>query len=140
MFVFVFSINTQKNNLTFNSNSENYTVQKDTTLAQSIKRGSAVYEEFCMQCHLETGLGVAGTFPPLAKADYLMQNREAAIKAVKFGLKGKIKVNGNTYNNIMAPLGLYDDEVADVMNYILNTWGNKSKEIVTEESVSKVKK
>ena len=40
----------------------------------------------------------------------------------------------------MAALGLSDDEVADVMNYITNSWGNKNDKIVTIEEVSKVKK
>lgn len=115
-------------------------IQQDTSLIASIKRGEVVYEDFCMQCHMATGKGIPGTFPPLAQADFLLKNREKAIKAVKFGLKGEIKVNGATYNSIMAPLGLYDDEVADVMNYILNSWDNQSSQMVTEKEVAQIEK
>lgn len=109
---------------------------QDTTLQQSIKRGSAIYNDFCIQCHMADGNGVAGTFPPLAKADYLNKQTTASIKAVKYGLQGEIVVNGETYQGTMPKPGLYDDEIADIMNYILNSWGNKSAEIITEEKVS----
>lgn len=108
-------------------------------LAESIKRGKTVYEDFCMQCHLPTGEGVASVYPPLAKADYLLKNRKASIHAVKYGLKGEITVNEQVYNSVMPAPGLYDDEVADVMNYILNSWGNKNPKMITEAEVKAVK-
>jgi len=37
-------------------------------------------------------------------------------------------------------MGLSDDEVADVMNYVLNSWGNKSKKMVTLSEVIQLKK
>ncbi len=110
-------------------------------LSESMKRGSEIYTEYCIQCHLGKGEGVPGTFPPLAASDWLTpEKRAAAIGVVKYGQSGKIIVNGVTYNSAMAELGLYDDEVADVMNYILNNWGNSSESIVTEEEVTKITK
>ncbi|MFI1745605.1 c-type cytochrome [Thalassobellus sediminis] len=109
-------------------------------LKASIDRGSEIYTDFCISCHLPNGTGVRKIYPPLAKSDYLLKNREASIKAIKFGLNGKITVNNETYNNTMTALGLSDDEVADVMNYIYNSWGNKNEKLVTEEEVSKIKK
>lgn len=107
-------------------------------LEESMKRGAVVYEDFCMNCHMTEGEGVPDTFPPLAGADYLMKKRQESIKAVKYGLSGEITVNGKTYNGAMAALGLSDNEVADVMNYILNSWGNKDGKIVTPAEVSKI--
>ena len=69
-----------------------------------------------------------------------MKNREASIKGIKYGQEGEIIVNGKKYNSNMAALGLSDDEVADVMNYITNSWGNKNDKMVTEDEVSKIKK
>jgi len=112
---------------------------QDEALKASIKRGQEIYQEYCITCHMANGEGVEGTFPPLAKADYLLKNRTESIKAIKYGMSGEIKVNGKTYNNTMSNLGLYDDEVADVMNYVLNNWGNKSKKMVTEEEVKSIK-
>ncbi|MGO4911186.1 c-type cytochrome [Leeuwenhoekiella sp. W20_SRS_FM14] len=85
------------------------------------------------------GEGIKGTFPPLAQADYLLKNRQASISAVKYGLNGKIIVNGTPYSSIMPGLGLYDDEVADVMNFVFNSWGNTGTR-VTEEEVKKISK
>ncbi len=84
------------------------------------------------------GEGVAYTFPPLANSDYLLQNRKESIRGVKFGRQGELIVNGITYNNAMTPLGLEDEEVADVMNYILNSWGNSSSKIVTVDEVEAI--
>ncbi|MDB4439003.1 cytochrome c [bacterium] len=112
--------------------------QQPDPLSESIERGKEVYGDFCVTCHLSSGKGMPGIFPPLAESDYLLTKRNESIKAIKKGQKGEITVNGVKYNNIMAPLGLDDEEVADVMNFILNSWGNESKEMVTEEEVSKI--
>ena len=108
-------------------------------LNKSIARGKELYKESCITCHLANGEGVKGTFPPLAKADFLTKYPEKSIHAVKFGMNGAIKVNGVDYNNAMPPSGFADDEIADVMNYIRNSFGNKNSEIVTEKMVAAVK-
>ncbi|WP_372755492.1 cytochrome c [Mariniflexile sp.] len=109
-------------------------------LKSSITRGEEIYTDFCVSCHLPNGKGVERVYPPLANSDYLKKNREASIKAIKYGLEGSITVNGKKYNSSMAPMGLSDDEVADVMNYITNSWGNKNDKMITEAEVSKIKK
>ena len=109
---------------------------QDSALQKSIKRGLVIYKDFCIQCHLPEGTGVAGIYPPLAQSDFLSNTPTAAIRAVKYGLKGKIYVNGKKYNNTMPSPGLYDDEVADVMNYIRNSWGNKHATMLTEQEVA----
>jgi mono/diheme cytochrome c family protein len=103
-----------------------------------MQRGSEIYSDFCVTCHLPKGEGVVNTFPPLAGADYLMDNREASIRGVKYGQQQEIVVNGVTYSTAMPDPGLEDEEIADVMNYILNSWGNTSEEIVTVEEVEGV--
>ncbi len=111
---------------------------QDSKLEDSIKRGNEIYTDFCVTCHMAYGEGVAYTFPPLANSDYLLQNRKESIRGVKFGRQGELIVNGITYNNAMTPLGLEDEEVADVMNYILNSWGNSSSKIVTVDEVEAI--
>jgi len=76
------------------------------------------------------------TFPPLAKSDYLANNREASIRGVKYGQRGEITVNGVVYDNTMMPLGLEDQEIADVMNFVMNSWGNSQEKPVTIEEVA----
>ena len=109
---------------------------QDDKLKASMERGKIVYEDFCVTCHLPTGEGVENTFPPLANSDYLMKNREASIRGVKYGQRGELEVNGVIYNNTMMPMGLSDEEIADVMNYVYNSWGNKNEKLVTAEEVA----
>mgnify|MGYP001369540373 CR=1 FL=1 len=107
-------------------------------LQESLLDGQEIYNDFCSQCHLENGKGVKGIYPPLAKSDYLIDiNR--TIQTIKYGLKGPITVNGEEYNSIMATQGLDDEEISDVVNYILNSWGNSTNNIITEEMVESVK-
>jgi mono/diheme cytochrome c family protein len=115
-------------------------VSQNQDLKQSIERGSLIYQDFCVTCHMPNGEGVVNVYPPLAKSDFLIKHREESIRGIKYGQEGEIMVNGKTYNTPMAALGLSDDEVADVMNYITNSWGNKNDKMVTEEEVSKIKK
>ncbi|WP_166521622.1 c-type cytochrome [Zobellia amurskyensis] len=113
---------------------------QETELSESMMRGSEIYADFCVTCHLEEGEGITNTFPPLAKSDYLAQNRQESIRGVKYGQQGEMVVNGVTYNNIMTPMGLDDEEIADVMNYIMNSWGNTSEKIVTVKEVEAITK
>ena len=109
-------------------------------LEQSIANGEEIYKDFCIQCHLDTGEGVSGVFPPLAKSDFLVNNIEISIRGLKYGMTGPIVVNGEEYDGVMGDQGLGDDEIADVLNYILNSWGNQYNEIITIEQVASVKK
>jgi mono/diheme cytochrome c family protein len=112
--------------------------QKPIELKSSIKRGQLIYKDMCITCHLADGKGVHKVFPPLADSDYLRKNQNESIKGVKKGISGKITVNGETYNNVMTPLGLSNEEVADVLNYINNSWGNNIKNFVTPKKVSEL--
>jgi mono/diheme cytochrome c family protein len=69
-----------------------------------------------------------------------MNYRTQSIRIVKYGRQGEIVVNGKTYNNLMEPLGLENDEIADVMNYIMNSWDNTQDKMVTPEEVTAVEK
>ena len=109
-------------------------------LEQSITDGEEIYLDFCIQCHLDNGEGVSGVFPPLAKSDYLINNIEMSIRGLKYGLSGPIVVNGEQYNGIMQNQGLDDVEIADVMNYILNNWGNEFNQVITAEQVDNIDK
>ena len=107
-------------------------------LEQSIANGKEIYQDFCLQCHLDTGKGVSGVFPPLAQSDYLLNDINLSIKGIKYGMSGPITVNGEQYNGVMQNQGLDDVEIADVMNYVINSWGNKSKEVITPERVASI--
>ena len=105
-----------------------------------LEKGKQIYMQNCFACHLPSGEGMANVFPPLAKADYLMADRERAIRVVLKGLSGPVTVNGKTYNNVMPPQAdtLSEDQIADVLTYVTNSWGNSAAPFTVDE-VRKVK-
>jgi len=115
-------------------------IQKEKSFEQSISDGKMIYEDFCIQCHLNNGEGIEGVYPPLNKSDYLLENIDKSIYSIKYGLKGEIIVNGIKYNGVMINQGLEDDEIADVMNYITNSWDNNLNIQITEKRVNELKK
>jgi len=108
--------------------------------AESILAGAEIYQDFCVQCHLTSGEGVSGVFPPLKASDYLFEDINRAIAGIKYGLKGEITVNDQVYDGVMANQGLDNEEIADVMNYILNQWGNSTTVFITNQQVQAVPK
>tara|TARA_S200000501_G_scaffold107534_1_gene100904 strand:+ start:657 stop:1058 length:402 start_codon:yes stop_codon:yes gene_type:complete len=113
-------------------------LQQSKPIEESIADGEEIYQDFCLQCHLSNGEGVSGIYPPLANSDYLFDDIDRSIRNVKYGVSGPIIVNDDEYNGVMLNNGLDDEEVADVMNYILNSWGNKSDEMITKERIAKI--
>ena len=145
MKLLIFPIAVLLNLLIWSFNSRNDTshyvdFSQEKSLEKSIEDGKAVYSGFCMRCHLGQGEGVEGVYPPLANSNWLSEKRKESIKSIKYGLKGEIVVNGQTYNNNMSSMGLTDREVADVMNYIMNDFGNASRDLpqVTLKEVSEL--
>ena len=115
-------------------------LQQKKPIEQSIADGEEIYQDFCLQCHLSNGEGVSGIYPPLANSDYLFDDIDRSIRNIKYGLSGPIIVNDEEYNAVMLNNGLDDEEISDVMNYILNSWGNKTNEMITKERVAKISK
>lgn len=107
----------------------------------SMKRGQAVYNTKCVSCHMANGKGIPRAFPPLAKSDYLMSNINRSIDILLNGLNGKITVNGVLYNGSMIPYksSLSNKEIADVLNYIRNSWGN-SGDFIEEKTIAIARK
>jgi nitrite reductase (NO-forming) len=104
-----------------------------------IERGKQVYLQTCFVCHQVDGVGVAGQIPPLVKSDYLMADKQRSIRGVLQGQTGEMVVNGKTYNGIMIPLNyLTDEQVANVLTYVRNEFGN-SGEAVTMEEVRRIR-
>ncbi len=108
------------------------------SLAETMERGKTVYTQNCLACHQATGAGIPNAFPPLAKSDYLNADVHRAISAVKYGLTGEIKVNGDVYNSAMPKQNISDEDIASVLTYVYNNWGNNKTE-VTPKMVKEVK-
>jgi nitrite reductase (NO-forming) len=78
-------------------------------------------------------------FPPLAKSDLIAADPKRPIDILLHGLTGKVTVNGKEYNSVMPPMTqLNDDEIANILTFVLNSWGNPGGRI-TVEDVAKVR-
>ena len=110
--------------------------------AALMKRGQVIFNEYCKTCHQANGQGLGTVSPPLAKSDYLKNTpMPQIIKEVVNGKSGKLKVNGKEYNGVMAPLPkkYTDDDIASVITYVYNSFGN-SGPVVSAADVKKHKK
>ena len=106
-----------------------------------LSAGEAIYmgKGICFSCHQTNGEGLVPNFPPLANADYLLADKTRAIHQAIYGSKEPITVNGVTYpGGVMTVTPLSDQEVVDVVNYVLNSWGNNGG-FVNLEDVQKVR-
>ena len=104
------------------------------------ERGRGVYLGLCFACHMPDGKGLASVFPPLAGSDFLLADRDRAIRIVLKGLIGPVTVNGITFNSAMPPLEttLAEQQIADVLTYVTGEWGNKGT-AYTVDDVRRVK-
>jgi nitrite reductase (NO-forming) len=105
-----------------------------------VEKGKAVYMQTCFVCHMTEGQGVAGQIPPLAKSDFLAKlTKRDYITGVLLGRTGQIVVNGQNYNGTMVPMNyLSDEQVADVLTYVRNSFGNTG-DAVTIDEVAKIR-
>lgn len=101
--------------------------------AVRFERGKAIFATTCIACHGPEGRGVPGVFPPLAGSDFLAADAPRAARIVMKGLTGPVVVNGTTYNSAMPPQPLDDHQVADVIHYVSNAWGNKNASVAATD-------
>ena len=101
-------------------------------LQAKIVAGKEVFGRTCIACHQATGLGIPGVYPPLAQSDYLLADVDRAIRGVIKGQQGEIVVNGKKYNMLMPPQMLSDEEIAQVLTYVLHSWGNPGEDVAVE--------
>lgn len=113
----------------------------DQDLKESVKRGKEVYTTYCQNCHMEDGNGVADLNPPLAKSDYLKKPTKTLVGILLEGQSGDVIVNGKRYTGAMPAMDyLTDIQVADVLNFCKNSWGNKIPGVVTPGAVKAQRK
>lgn len=116
-------------------------MQPPTEGGAALAKGKQVFGTTCGACHQASGLGMPGQFPPLVGSEWVIApNPERAIRIVLNGLTGPITVKGVEFNNTMVPWrdALNDEDIAAVVTYIRQEWGNKAS-AVTAEQVKKVR-
>lgn len=96
----------------------------------SVAAGKKVYTLYCLTCHQADGGGVPNMNPPLTKTSYVLGDKNKIIQIVLKGFNENVEINGDTYTNVMPPqANLTDQEVADVLTYVRNNFGNKAAPI-----------
>ena len=105
----------------------------------SFKRGKVVYTQAgCFGCHGADGEGLDNLGPPLNKSEWVTKQPERLAKILLHGMVGPLTVNGEKYNPALAMPGLHQNEsitdqnLADVMTYIRNSWDNKASPITAD--------
>jgi mono/diheme cytochrome c family protein len=100
----------------------------------SVTRGEAVYKKHCLSCHQLDGGGVPHLNPPLAESTTVLKDKAKSIKIVLKGMIDRVEIDGEYYSNNMSPHNdLTNQQIADVLTYIRNSFGNKATAITVTE-------
>ena len=112
---------------------------KPLSKTEKLELGKALYASTCIACHQADGKGIEKAFPPLVKSDYFASDPKKIIQVITHGLTGPITVNGKLFDGVMPMQTLSDNQVASIVTYVLNNFGNKGGEVDAAE-VAKVRK
>jgi mono/diheme cytochrome c family protein len=106
-----------------------------TSTEASIERGKKIYTQYCLSCHQVDGSGVPQLNPPLKNSAYVVGEESKLISIVTHGFNDGVEINGDAYTNPMPPVGanFKDAEIADVLTYVRNNFGNKATAISVDQ-------
>jgi glucose/arabinose dehydrogenase/mono/diheme cytochrome c family protein len=105
--------------------------------AAAVGPGKAVYDTYCVACHMDNGLGAPGMNPPLAGTEIVNGDPSKLIDIVLNGFKEPTVINGELYQNVMpAQAFLTDQQIADVLTFVRSSFGNSAGP-VSAEAVSR---
>lgn len=110
-------------------------IKKSQTISPkaSIVAGELVYAQFCVSCHLPDGGGVENLNPPLIKTSYINGDKAKLITTILNGMS-QVEINGERYNNVMPAFNyLTNKQIADVLTYVRNSFGNKKPAITVAD-------
>ena len=125
--------------LTFGGNAKQAEYVKKIASAAAVvdHPGKQVYDALCLNCHQPEGKGLPGIYPSIAGSDWAAGDPARLIKMLTHGLSGPIRVNGEEFKQLaplpMPPMGLNDQQVADVLSYVRANFSNKATAVTPEE-------
>jgi len=102
--------------------------------AEQMAMGKAIFDTKCKVCHQVDGKGLKPAFPPLAGSDYLLSDKKRAVAQALNGSNGEITVNGEKWKGMMPQQVGSLDSAVNVINYVLNNFGNNGGYITAEEA------
>ena len=118
-------------------------------LAALYPRGAKIFTTLCQTCHGVDGNGTTALAPPLNKSNWVLGSKDQLIPIVLFGLTGPVNVSDHLYkspeiNGDMPGIGsndeFNDEDIAQVLSYIRNSWNNKAPAIATKDITDTRKK
>lgn len=104
-----------------------------TTLQAAMIHGKALYLQYCVTCHQADGGGVPNLNPPLIKTPYVLGDKKRLVKIILQGLNEDIEIDGEIYANAMPAFSMKDQEIANVLTYVRNSFGNKGSAVTAAE-------
>ncbi|PHN03659.1 PQQ-dependent sugar dehydrogenase [Flavilitoribacter nigricans] len=108
--------------------------EPDEAMSEAMAAGQVVYDQYCKVCHMVDGSGVPNLNPPLKGTDWVTGDKERLIGVVLNGLSEPIEINGESFQNAMAPHNfLSDEQIAGVLTYIRGSFGNEAGEVTAAE-------
>ena len=121
------------------ANKQTVDTTKSLSKEEQIAQGKNVFESNCLACHQANGEGIPNAFPPLAKSDFLNADHNRAINILLHGRSGPITVNGKNFDSVMPAIALNSGQIANVLTYVINGFGNNRGQI-TPAQVDKQRK
>ncbi|SDM84605.1 Cytochrome C oxidase, cbb3-type, subunit III [Daejeonella rubra] len=116
-------------------------------VSKEYPKGAALFRSICQTCHGADGNGINGLAPPLNRSDWVTGDKSRLIKVILYGLSGPIKIGAKVYKSpevsgempgIASNSNFSDEDIAQVANYIRNSWANKGDKI-SREAVSEIR-
>mgnify|MGYP002276891587 CR=1 FL=1 len=96
--------------------------------------GKSLFQQHCGACHQLDGSGVPGMYPPLQESEYVNGDVNWLVSSLVNGLEGPITVKGVEYDNLMPAMDyLTSEEIAHILSYVRQSFGNKASEVTAEE-------
>ena len=108
-------------------------------LQASMTRGKVVYTTYCLPCHQADGTGVPTINPPLVKTKWVLGDKTVLVQQVLKGSANKVEIDGEKFVGAMpAQAHLTDEQIADVLSFVRNSFGNKAS-ILTQAEVKGIR-
>lgn len=101
--------------------------------------GGRLFNQNCAACHQVSGLGVPGSFPPLAGSEWVNGSEERIVRILLHGLSGPLVVEGKSFNGAMPAFGpksgyrFNEQKIAAVLTYVRASWGNTGAPVTPEK-------
>lgn len=114
----------------------------DAEVVKAYPRGNLIFKTICQTCHGENGEGIASLAPPLNRSEVVTGDKERLIAIVLYGLTGPVTVNGKVYKLAADMPGIIgndefsDADIAELMSFIRNAWGNKASRVSDKDVIS----